>query len=125
MSRRTAILAMQCLVALVCVGSLVATNAEEPRVEDPTRPFVPAGTASGPASDAPAGLKLTAVRVSPTRRIAVIDGRFYTEGERVNGELITAIEPGAIRVRRGDTDVLIRIHRDGVVTTRTDGVPGQ
>lgn len=105
--------------------AFAVAGADELEIDDPTRPFIAAGASDSTVREEPPGLELTAVLVSASRRIAVINGRFYTEGERVNGELITAIEPGAIRLRRGDADVLIRIHRGGVVTTRTDGVQGR
>ena len=114
------------LLALIAPFAVVKDSAaQDAVVRDPTRPFVQTEPSTGGTRTASAGLDLTAVIVSPSRRIAVINGRFYREGERVNGELITGIEPGAIRIRRNGEDIQIKVNQNRVVTTRPDGVKAE
>lgn len=106
MSERRALL----LIAVLFVWT--RAGAEEPRVQDPTRPY-DAVVATGRAA-ASKGFELTAVLVSPSRRIAVIGGRICHEGDRVNGDLIVRIEPGAVRIRRDGKELLMRLRDKGV-----------
>jgi hypothetical protein len=85
------------------------------RVQDPTRPAVVARSEVGAPLTADS-LHLTGVLVSSSRRIAVIDGKFYRVGDRVNGEEIMRIEPGSIQIRRGSEQVLVRVRN-----VNTDG----
>lgn len=78
------------------------------RVQDPTRPTVVARSAVGTPQSSDS-LHLTGVLVSSSRRIAVIDGKFYRVGDRINGEEIIRIEPGSIQIRRGSEQVLVRV----------------
>jgi hypothetical protein len=93
--------------------------AQELRVQDPTRPAVIARS-EGNAPAADAGLRLTGVRVSATRRIAVIDGKFYRVGDRVNGEEITRIDPGSIRIIRGGEQVQVTVKNSNTVAGEGD-----
>lgn len=108
------------LFALMTLNVALSVQAQEPRLQDPMRPPVAAGTASG-APEVDEGLKLTAVLVSDSRRIAVINGRFYRVGDQVNGEEITRIEPGSIRIKRGSEQVLITVKNGRRATTDQDG----
>lgn len=97
----------------------VSMQAQELRVQDPTRPTVIARSADGePAADT--GLRLTGVLVSETRRIAVINGRFYRVGDRVNGEEITRIDPGSIRIMRGGEQVQVTVKNATTVDNDAD-----
>jgi hypothetical protein len=100
------------IVLLALIGATFA-RAEEPRIQDPTRPYEAAAGAVGTNAPTP-GSTLTAVIVSPTRKIAVIGGRIYHEGDRVDGALITRIEPGAVHLKRGDGQLLLRLRDKGV-----------
>lgn len=108
---------------LVLAIAAVAANAQEPRVQDPMRPPAPL-EAQGAAGSGTSGLSLTAVLVSASRRIALINGQIYREGDRIGGEEIIAIEQGFILIRRGGTDVRVRVRNDAVIT-RNDGEQGQ
>jgi hypothetical protein len=112
------------LTLALAVAASTSTSAQEPRLQDPMRPRVVSGSESaGPAE--PDRLALTAVLVSDSRRIAVINGRIYRVGEKVNGEEILAIEPGAVRIRRGTASVLVKVRDSRGVTASNDGVEGQ
>lgn len=108
----------RCLLLTLVLASAGSVAAEEPAVADPTRPYQVIETSEAPGVQS-RGLELTAVLVSASRRVAIINGEIYREGERVNGELISRIESGAIRIRRGNDEVLIRIRPARV--TENDG----
>lgn len=95
-------------------GSLALAQGEV--VRDPTRPFAAAAMAAGEAVQAAPDFKLTAVLVSPSRRIAVINGEFLKEGDRVNGRLISTIEPGLVRLGTGEGQLVLRVSEQQVVT---------
>ena len=109
---------------VLAVAAATTTVAQEPRVQDPMRPPAPPRS-EGAAGSPVAGLSLTAVLVSASRRIAIVNGQIYREGDSVNGEEIVAIEPGSILIRRGGTDVRVRVRNHAAVTTRNDGEHGQ
>jgi len=94
-------------ILLLTVWAL-AVQAQELRVQDPTRPTVITRTEGG-VPQAVTSLRLTGVLVSDTRRIAVINGRFYRVGDRVNGEEIIRIDPGSIRIMRGGEQVQVTV----------------
>ena len=109
-------------LALLLLAATAA--AQQPRVDDPMRPYVTMPTTSG-TTVAVEQFELTAVLVSPARRIAVINGRFYREGDRINGDEITRIEPGSIRIRRGNEVVLVNLREEKAMTATEDGERGQ
>ena len=92
-------------------------------MRDPTRPGNFSGAQTQNATNAAAPLRLTATIVSESRRLALINGRYYRVGDRVNGQEITRIEPGSIHLGRAGADIEIRVHagnRAGI-----DGVKDQ
>jgi MSHA biogenesis protein MshK len=94
--------------------------AQEPRVQDPMRPPVLVA-ATGIAPQAVESLRLTGVLVSESRRIAVINGKFYRVGDRVNGDQIIRIEPGSIQLRRGNEQVRISVQSATARAVDKDG----
>jgi len=109
------------LIVLLALAATARIGAQEPPLQDPMRPPVVPG-AQGAATGGGEALALTAVLVSASRRIAVINGGIYRVGDRVNGEEIVAIEPGAVLIRRDGANVPVRIRKSGAVTTTNDGV---
>jgi hypothetical protein len=63
------------------------------------------------ARDAPAAPRfaLTAVLISPLRRVAVVNGRPYRQGDNVDGAQITLIEPNAVHLREGSNELVLRL----------------
>lgn len=100
--------------ALVVVGALLAVvgavRADEPPVRDPMRPFG-RGSAGGAAVAAVPRFALTAVLIAPTRRIAIVNGKPYSQGESVDGAEIVSIEQGAVRLREHGADLVISLGR--------------
>ncbi len=102
------------LVLAAAVLGAWSSTAEEPALRDPMRPFggaaVP-GTAPAPAAPR---FTLTAVLVSPTRRVAVVNGKPYFEGDAVDGAEIVAIELDSVRVREGGAERVVSMRRPGI-----------
>jgi MSHA biogenesis protein MshK len=83
-------------------------------LRDPTRPPSPAEIeawfAGGQAAATPAdAYRLQSVLLSPTRRVAVIDGRHVLVGESVGNAEVTAIEPGRVELERDGETIVLRI----------------
>lgn len=109
---------------VLAIAAVTTAAAQEPRLQDPMRPPAPAQS-EGAASSAAGGLSLTAVLISASRRIALVNGKIYREGDRINGDEIVAIEQGSILIRRNGIDVRVRVSNYDAVTTRNDGEQGQ
>jgi hypothetical protein len=102
--------------ALVVFSTLLAVAgavaADEPPIRDPMRPFG-RGSAAGAAIAAAPRFALTAVLIAPTRRIAIVNGKPYSQGESVDGAEIVAIEQGAVRLREHGADLVVSLGRPG------------
>ena len=70
---------------------------------DPTRPpSMAAGTPrDGGAAKHTASQRLQSILISPTRRLAVIDGRTVTEGSRVDAATVVQIAETRVTLRQG------------------------
>lgn len=93
-----------------CLGytaALAASPAELKGLADPTRPYTGPAEA-GPAA-APTGPVLQSTMISPTARRAVISGRSYRVGDKVDGAVITDIQPYEVSLRRGDRESRLRM----------------
>jgi hypothetical protein len=98
--------------AVVTAVALIATlgaRAEDAVVRDPMRPF-DSVTAGVLAASAPRFV-LTGVLIAPSRRVAIVNGRPYTQGESVDGAEIVAIELNAVRLREHGTERVILLSR--------------
>lgn len=102
---------------LVLLASGFAAAEEELPLKDPMRPYQrqPSGDSavSGPTFD------LTAVLISESRRIAVVNGGLYREGDEIAGSRLTQIRPESIRLRRGGTELVVHLNgrRSGTSVT--------
>lgn len=70
---------------------------------DPMRPHsarAPVSVRTPPPSVS-AGFELTAILFSPDRRVAVINGKPVSEGERVGAARVTRIAPGQVELETG------------------------
>ena len=98
-------------VLILAVGAIGAVGADETPARDPMRPFGRAAATAAAAAVNKPRFELTAVLIAPTRRVAIVNGKPYREGEVVDGAEITAIEPAAVRLREHDTEILISLGR--------------
>jgi len=101
------------LVLSLLPGTLFA------QLDDPTRPpgfrlVLPGGKA------AVAEMKyiLSSVRISPLRRLAVINDKSVEAGDMVNGAEVIAILPGAVKLKKKGQIFTIRLLSQVVKKTR-------
>ena len=94
--------------ALIVVGVLVAASAA-PAADAPVRdPMQPFRFAAGPGGGAAAPrFALTAVLISPTRRVAIVNGKPYERGESVDGAEIVRIDPDAVHLREHGNELVV------------------
>lgn len=110
------------LVAAYALATIGALPAAEPPLQDPMRPYqVLPQAGSGVA--APRRLELSAILVSSQRRIAVINGRFYREGDVVDGAEVLRIDPESVQLRRGNENLEVRLIRGSTGAQSRQGVP--
>lgn len=95
------------LVALMAMGSGVAAEDFLGGLPDPTRPSAP-GERLVPV-EARGGLLLQTTNISPGRRSAVINGKTLTEGERIGGAKLVAINPHEVTLSQNGRDVYLRL----------------
>jgi MSHA biogenesis protein MshK len=96
-----------CLVAIAGAGSGAQAVRAQSVLADPTRPATGAGSVPAPAEEG--AFVLQSTLISPARRVAVINGRSYTVGERVDGARILAIEPYAVQLDAADGRRMLRL----------------
>jgi hypothetical protein len=104
-------------LALACGAFLCAAwlpLAVAAQVADPTQPPSTGSVAEGPTLDpgavaAPGAGRLTAIVVSPSRRLAVIDGIPVRVGDEVGATRVIEIEPLSVRLRGPDGEVVLSI----------------
>jgi hypothetical protein len=87
---------------LAVVGLAHAADAP---VRDPMQPYrYVAGPGSGAAAPR---FALTAVLISPTRRVAIVNGKPYERGETVGGAEIVRIESDAVHLRDHGNELVV------------------
>lgn len=96
------------VVLLAALGFAAVARLPAQTLDDPTRPYR-SPASSGPASEARRILELNGVLVSSNRRIAVINGDLYREGDTVNGALVVRIDPRSVHLKRGDQTVVVEM----------------
>jgi hypothetical protein len=93
--------------ALLIVGSLAlagAARAADAPVHDPMQPF---HYVAGPGGVGGPRFALTAVLISPTRRVAIVNGKPYERGETVGGAEIVRIEADAVHLREHGNELVV------------------
>lgn len=95
------------LALLVIIG---AAYAAEPALHDPTEPFRPSTNgAGGPSGAPPPRFTLTAVLISPTRRVAIVNGKPMQEGQRVAGAELVKIDERSVQLRDGNHEFVVQL----------------
>ena len=104
--RRNSILT---LAAVLLVAPMLA-NAQE-TLRDPTRPWsarsVAAAVATGTATTS--SFKVTAIFTSDKRRIAIVNGRRVSEGDRVDGAIVVEIRTDDLRLDLNGKTITSRV----------------
>jgi MSHA biogenesis protein MshK len=93
--------------ALIVAGMLVAAGpafAADAPVRDPMQPY---RYVAGPGGVGAPRFALTAVLISPTRRVAIVNGKPYESGETVNGAEIIRIDPDAVHLREHGNELVV------------------
>jgi len=94
---------MQVLAGLV-LALMIAATLDAGELQDPTRPsFLSPGAddvAAGDTKTAPS-LVLNAIRLSPTRRSAMVNDRSVKVGEHIGDARVVAIDRDGVRLQRG------------------------
>lgn len=81
------------LLSLCCAP--LGVNAAAGSFSDPTRP---SGTASAQGGAQDGGWRLTATRITPVQRSAVINGSRVREGEEINGARVLHIRHAQVQL---------------------------
>jgi MSHA biogenesis protein MshK len=92
---------------MIALGLFAASSAIAQGLSDPTRPPsdpAPAQNAAQPAS------RLQSVLISPGRKLAVIDGRTVSVGERVGDAKVVAISPAQVVLQTGGAYQTLKLH---------------
>jgi MSHA biogenesis protein MshK len=93
------------LALVLLVLAPAAFAAEDLPLQDPMRPYqAPVG---GAGVGAERRTEVSAILISPQRRIAVINGELYREGDLVDGALLVRIEADSVRLKRGDRETVV------------------
>lgn len=101
-------------LAVVLLGAAIATVAasadDRPSPRDPTQPY---GRGASVVAGMPTGARftLTAVLVSSERRVAIVNGKPYLQGERVDGAEIVRIDANAVHLRDGGGEIVVPLGR--------------
>lgn len=110
-------------LALACFLLLAgAVHAAEPAMHDPTQPFraAAAGEAAPPSGPQPR-FKLTAVLVSPTRRVAIVNGKALQEGQQIGGAEVVKIDGRSVQLREGNREFVVQLGDARVSAPRAGG----
>lgn len=117
------------VTAVIC-GLMAAPAPAADAFVDPTRPpHFATSAARSPVRNARVGPVVSAIRVSATQKVAVINGKTYRPGDRVAGGRIVDIQPYEVvlRVARrggGEREVRMRLvpklNKEPAVSKETD-----
>lgn len=115
--RRCAVLPYVLMVGLFTAGSAVGAA-----LDDPTRPPFFMATGKKPPTvirrKTPKVWELTSTLISPQRKVAVINGRTVSEGDRIDKAIVVKITHASVRLRRGTRDFTVVLFPN-LVTKRT------
>lgn len=92
---------------LWAVSAVAAPGEDLSRLQDPTRPQT--GVTAETLVPTPDGPVLQSTLISPTSRRATIGGRSYKVGDRVDGGVVTDIQPYEVTLRQGTQLTYLRL----------------
>lgn len=104
------------------IGASFATPiyGQDAALADPMRPKRAVSVTAGAAPEP--RIRLQGVLRSATRRVAVINGRLYREGNRVGDAVLESIDSESIQLRRGSEIVVLYVETPGSNAPRPTGV---
>lgn len=113
------------VVAFWCAAAAAeAAEAAEPILHDPMRPFQVVAGEGGPGTGAAPRFRLTAVLISPSRRVAIINGKPYQQGQKIGAVEITHIDAQSVGLRDGGEEWVVHLgktHARGAAVTGASG----
>ena len=113
-------------IVLACVLTAAAASppgfGQELPKSDPMRPDRPQLPVRADGTVA-RRFELSAVLISATRRIAVINGGLYREGDEIDGATITRIAAGSVSLRRGSEQLVVPLNAERPATSDIHGDP--
>lgn len=90
-----------------CAAAMAASPADLKGLTDPTRPYTGPATAAPPPEST--GPVLQSTMISPVARRAVISGRSYRVGDRIDGAVVMDIQPYEVTFKRGNRETRLRL----------------
>jgi MSHA biogenesis protein MshK len=94
------------LAILGLLACLTASGQHDGELFDPTRPPRARGTRSHSVA---ASFELTAILISGTRRVAIINGKPCRAGDTVDGAELLSIESGSVELRAGPRRLTVHL----------------
>lgn len=88
-------------------SGMYAGKADLSKLADPTRPATEPALVAAPV--ATTGPVLQSILISPTRRRAVINGRTYKIGDKVDGAVVADIQSYEVTLRQGQRETRLRL----------------
>lgn len=101
------------LLLLSCAPLCVTASSET--LNDPTRPV---GISQAQAANGEGGWRLSATRITPTQRSAVINGSRVREGEDINGARVLRIRHAQVQIATPDGVTTLQLLPAEVKKTR-------
>jgi hypothetical protein len=111
------------LAAVAAAG--VAAQGAEPTLRDPMRPFQPVIGEGGPGTAPAPRFRLTAVLISPSRRVAIINGKPYQQGEKIGAAEVTHIDAQSVGLREGELQLVVHLGKTRARAAAVTGDSGQ
>jgi MSHA biogenesis protein MshK len=101
--------------AMLAALALAGTASAQAALGDPTRPpnILPGAVVVGqgtPGADAASLPRLQSVLISPSRRVAVIDGRTVALGGNIGGAILVQIAETHVTLRTGGETTVLELH---------------
>ena len=94
---------------LIMLSFSLLTFVVQAQLDDPTRPPGHRLALPGGKYKATTHYTVSSIRLSPTRRTAIINDRLVETGEKVNGAKVVAIYPSAVKLKKQGKIFTVRL----------------
>ena len=111
--------------AIAVALALGAMAAQAAPMADPFRPPREIEAAPGDAGKPMSAPRLESVLIAPDRRLAVINGQQYLEGERFGDGRVLRISESEVVIRRPDRDERLKLFPEGAKRTERAALKGR
>jgi hypothetical protein len=109
----------------LCCAAAGAAHGAEPVLNDPMRPFQAVAGEGGRGAAAVPRFQLTAVLISPSRRVAVINGKPYQQGQKIGTAEVISIGAQSVGLRDGGEELVVHLGKTRPRATAVTGDSGQ